>query len=236
METNNLNTRRKFISQLTSGAIAATGITLVPQAIQAHVGSNKLAINLDSLSTNGKVLDTILKKLGKSEHPLAYDMSSVNPWGLMWSNVYYITNKETGTPESELGVLNVLRHHGMIFAMNDATIKKYNLGEFFGFNDPITNKPALRNPYYTPEEGVFPIPGLAGIKGLQEKGAKFFVCDMARKVYSQFVGQKEGVSPEEVYKDLVIGTLPGIEAAPSGVWALGRLAENKIAYIDASLG
>ena len=94
----------------------------------------------------------------------------------------------------------------------------------------------MRNPYYTPEDGGYPLPGLAGIKGLQEKGAKFFVCDMARKVYSQFVGQKEGVDPEIVYKDFVKGTLPGIDAAPSGVWALGRLAENKIAYIDASVG
>jgi len=236
METKRLNTRRKFISQLTTGAVATAGLTLVPQAIQAHAASNKPTINLNRLSTNGVALDTVLKRLGQSAHPLAYDMSSVNPWGLIWSNVYYITNKETGTSESELGVLNVFRHHGMIFAMNDATIKKYNLGEFLGFNDPTTNKPALRNPYYTPEEGIFPLPGLAGIKGLQEKGAKFFVCDMARKVYSQFVGQKEGVDPEIVYKDFVNGTLQGIEAAPSGVWALGRLAENGIAYIDASIG
>lgn len=59
---------------------------------------------------------------------------------------------------------------------------------------------------------------------------------MARKVYSQFVSQKVGVSQEEVYNDFVAGTLPGVEAAPSGVWALGRLAENNIAYIDASVG
>jgi len=236
MKTKNLNTRRSFINQLATGAVAAAGLTLVPQAIQAQIGSNKLTTNLDSLSSKGEALDEVLKKIGKRAHPLAYDMSSVNPWGLIWSNVYYITNKETGTPESELGVLNVLRHHGMIFALNDATIKKYNLGAYFGFNDPITNNPALRNPYYTPDEGVLPMPGLAGIKGLQELGAKFFVCDMSFKGYSQDIGQKKGVDPEEVYKDFVKGTLPGIEIAPSGVWALGRLAENKIGYIDASVG
>ena len=110
------------------------------------------------------------------------------------------------------------------------------MGEYFGLNDPITKAPALKNPYYDPEDGVFPLPGLAGIKGLQEKGALFCVCDMARKVNAQFVAQKVGSTTEEVYKDFVAGTLPGIEAAPSGVWALGRLAENKIAYIDASVG
>jgi hypothetical protein len=236
MKAKNLNTRRKFIGQLTSGAIAAAGLAIAPQVIRANSGAEKLAIDLNKMPVNDTDPDMVLNKLGQSEHPVAFDMSSVNPWGLMWSNVYYITNNETGTVESKLGILNVLRQHGMIFALDDATIKKYKLGEFFGFNDPITNKPALRNPYYTPEDGVFPIPGLAGIKGLQDNGAQFFVCDMARKVYSQFVGQKAGVSPEEVYKDFVKGTLPGIVAAPSGVWALGRLAENKIAYIDASVG
>ena len=115
-------------------------------------------------------------------------------------------------------------------------LKKYKLGEFFGFNDPLTNSPALKNPYITPAEGVMPLPGLDGIKGLMEKGCQFFVCDMARKVYAQFVAQKAGLKTEDVYTDFVKGTLPGVIAAPSGVWALGRLAENGIAYIDASIG
>lgn len=236
METTKVNTRRKFMSQFATGVAATAGLALIPQALQAHIGSNSLLTDFDTLSKSGTEADSVLKKLGRKSHSLAYDMSSVNPWGLIWSNVYYITNQETGTSASNLGVLNVLRHHGMVFAMDDATIKKYKLGEFFGFNDPITKKPALHNPYYTPKDGAFPLPGLAGIKGLQDKGTKFFVCDMARKVYSQFVGQKMGVNPEVVYKDFVKGTLPGIVAAPAGVWALGRLAENKIAYIDASVG
>lgn len=236
METSKLHSRRKFISSLSTGAAVAAGLAIIPSALNANVSKNKLDINIKGLSKSGAALDEVLNRLGRSDHPVAFDMSSVNPWGLMWSNVYYLTNKETGTSESDLGVLNVFRHHGMIFALNDETIKKYKLGEFFGFNDPITGKPALRNPYYTPEEGVFPIPGLAGIKALQDMGTKFCVCDMARKVYSQFVGQKVGANPEDVYNDFVAGTLPGIEVAPSGVWALGRLAENKIAYIDASVG
>ena len=239
METKQSNTRRRFFGQLASSTAVAAGLALAPQALQAlQAGSGTMGFpdTLDSIPMGDGDLDPIIKKIGSMSHPLAFDMSSVNPWGLMWSNVYYVTNKETGTPENELGILNVLRHHGMIFALDDATIEKYQLGEFFGFNDPITNKPALRNPYYTPEEGVFPLPGLAGIKGLQDMGTEFFVCDMARKVYSQFVGQKREADPAVVYEDFVKGTLPGIHGAPSGVWALGRLAENNIAYVDACVG
>ena len=232
MGVKNENSRRSFLGTLATGAVV-TGLSLMPQSIQAKIEAEYL---LDNLSIGSDELDETLKKLSKKEHPVAYDISQANPWGFIWSNVYYMTNAQTGTSEDHLGVLNVLRHHGMIYAMNDETIKKYELGAFFHYNDPVTKTMALKNPYYVPEDGAFPLPGLAGIKGLQEKGAVFCVCDMARKVNAQFVAQKMGLDKDEVYKDFVAGTLPGILPAPSGVWVLGRLAENKIAYIDASVG
>ncbi len=228
------NSRRKFMGKLAVGATA--GLAFASNPLQATGIDSKLFSLSASLDQTGDDVDRALKALGKKEHPVAYDMSSANPWGLIWSNVYYMTNEQTGTTPQKLGVLNVFRHHGMVFGLNDETIKKYKLGEFFGFNDPITNKPIVRNPYYQPEDGVFPLPGLDGIKALSEKGTVFCICDMARKVYAQFVGQKAGVKTEDVYADFVKGTLPEIKAAPSGVWVLGRLAENGIAYIDASVG
>ncbi len=234
METQKLNSRRKFIGSLTTGAMVA-GLSLIPDPIQAKIKSKAFDFNIDD-SNSSLDLDNEIKKLGTMAHPVAYDMSQANAWGLIWSNIYYLTNGETGTSKEQLGVLNVFRHHGMVFGLDDATIKKYKLGEFFGLIDPVTGAPALRNPYYDPEDGVFPLPGLAGIKALQEMGTKFVICDMARKVYAQFVAQKVGAKTEDVYNDFVAGTLPGVKAAPAGVWVLGRLAENKIAYIDASVG
>ena len=236
MEAKSSQSRRNFIGVLATGAIAS-GLSLIPNIVQAKINTTESSgFALENLSLGANELDNELKKLSNKQYPVAYDISQANPWGFIWSNVYYMTNAETGTPGDELGVLNVLRHHGIFFAMNDDVISKYKLGEFIGINDPLTKKPALKNPYYKPEEGVFPLPGLAGIKGLQEQGAVFCVCDMARKVNSIFIAKKMGLDQEEVYKDLVEGTLPGIMPAPSGVWVLGRLAKNKIAYIDASVG
>lgn len=226
--------RRKFMAAFATAA-AATGMTFLPSVVKAGVKDVKdLKFDFKDNKRGISDMSKKLKQLGSMKHPVAYDISQANPWGFIWSNVYYLTNDDTSN--SQLGVLNVLRHHGMIYALNDATIKKYKLGEFFGVNDPITNKPITKNPYYEPAEGAFPVPGLAGIKGLQNMGAQFCVCNMARQVYAGFVAQKFGVSQEKVYKDFVDGTLPGITSAPSGVWVLGRLAENKIAYIDASVG
>lgn len=232
MNTKKPNSRRQFVSALAASATLA-GIAAIPKTLKG--GAEHLA-NQSKGVQQGSDLDREITALGRKQHPVAYDISQANPWGLIWSNVYYLTNGETGTQPKNLGVLNVLRHHGILFAFNDETIKKYKLGEHFQFNDPLTNKPTLRNPYYIGDDAVFPVPGLDGIKGLQEKGALFYVCDMARKVNAQFIAQKMGMKTEDVYSDLVKGTHPGIKAAPSGVWALGRLAENRIAYIDASVG
>lgn len=232
MNTQKPNSRRKFVSTLAATATLA-GIAIIPKNLKG--GVEHLTTHAKKIEQDND-LNKALRTVGQRQHPVAYDISQANPWGIIWSNVYYLTNQGTGTQPENLGVLNVLRHHGILFAFNDDVIKKYKLGEHFGFNDPLTNKPTLRNPYYIGDDRVFPVPGLQGIKGLQDKGAVFCVCDMARKVNAQFIAQKMGLKTETVYSDLVAGTHPGIKAAPSGVWALGRLAENRIAYIDASVG
>ena len=89
---------------------------------------------------------------------------------------------------------------------------------------------------YDPGEGDTPLPGLKGLKGLMEMGAMVCVCNMAYKVYSGAVASMNNLNPEDVYNEFVAAKHPGIQIAPSGVWALGRLGENGIAYIDASVG
>lgn len=220
------NSRRNFLGTLAAGA----GLTMLPNPLQANI-SPELFKSSKGVSNN---IDTMLKQTGKKAHPVAYDVSQANQWGFVWSNVYYITNDDT--EPQQLGVINVLRHHGILFALNDEVIKKYKMGEVMNYKDPITKEFAVRNPFYEPVEGVYPVPGLDGIKGLQAKGAKFFVCNMALKVYSGFIGDAHGKKAEDVYNDFIANKHPGIELAPSGVWVLGRLAENGIAYIDASVG
>ena len=237
MKHKNSQSRRNFIGTLATGATAA-GLALIPNNVRAEMGVNveKFDFSIDDIKRSGEELDKALVSTSAKQHAVAYDVSQANPWGFIWTNVYYLTNGETGTEASQLGVVNVLRHHGMVFGLNSETIEKYKLGEHFHLDDPLTKAPTLNNPYYEPAEGVMPLPGLAGIKGLQENGAVFCICDMARKVNAQFVAAKMGLKTEDVYADFVKGTLPGVIGAPSGVWALGRLAENKIAYIDASVG
>ena len=236
MKTSDVHSRRNFLGLIATGAVA-TGFSMLPDAVKANILNPGFEDLLSPMKgSSADEMDAAIKAVGQMQHAVCYDASQAIPWSFIWTNVYYMTNEATGTSNDQLGVLTVLRHHGMVFAMNDDVIAKYKLGEFFELNDPVTKKPVLRNPYWLAEDGVFPLPGLGGIKKLQEQGATFCVCDMARKVNAMFIAKKMGADSDEVYKDLVAGTLPGIMPAPSGVWVLGRLAENQIAYIDASVG
>ena len=111
---------------------------------------------------------------------------------------------------------------------------KSNLGEVFGVNDKSTNAPSLRNPYYKPKEGDFPIPVIQGIKDMQKRGAMFCVCHLAMAVYSGAIAEKMVLDPKIVYQEWVDAVEPGIQIVPSGVWALGRAQENGCGYVFAS--
>lgn len=213
------NSRRKFIGKVVAGtAVGLTGFSLP----FASGGAVPAVANGDA--------DAWFKN-AKGRHRIVYDAPEPNGgWAIIWSWIFYLTNNSTQTPDSDMTGMVVLRHNAIPFAMEDRLWKKYKLGEMFKITDNTTKAPAVRNPYYIPGEGDFPLPGIDGIKRLQERGAMFCVCDMALTVYSQFAAQASGLNPAEVKKDWVSGIHKDIQIVPSGVWAIGRAQEHKFAY------
>lgn len=213
------NSRRKFIGKLAIGT--AAGITAFINPFSA--GAMTPVATADDA-------DKWFEK-AKGRHRIVYDATEPHD-GLpfIWPWVFYQTNNQTNTPDSDMTAMVVLRHNAIPFAMDDKLWAKYKLGEVFRVNDNNTKKPAVRNPYYEPKEGDYPFPGIDGIKRLQERGAMFCVCNMALLVYSGVVAKGAGLNAEEVYKDWVSGVKDGIQIVPSGVWAVGRAQEHKFAY------
>lgn len=224
MESNNVKSRRKFI-----GTLAATAsIAGLANPLLANAASPKAETKLVSEA------DAWFKKNVKGTHRVVYDAPEPHMgWPFIWSWAFYMTNNQTGTPDDDMTAVVVLRHNGIPFAMEDGLWKKYKFGETFNITDNTTGAPAVRNPYYLPKEGDYPIPGIDGIKVLQDRGVMVCVCDLALTVYSGMTAQSMELNPEEVKKDWVAGVLPGVQIVPSGVWALGRAQEHKCGYIYA---
>jgi len=216
---NNSTTRRTFIGSLAMGATGALA-ALSTETQAASVESGNL----------GAEADKWFKKV-KGKHRIIYDAPEPHDaMPLIWTWAFYKTNNESGTPDTDMTAVVVLRHNGIPLGMQDQLWEKYKFGEAFHINDNTTKSPATRNPFYTPKEGDYPIPGIDGIKTLMARGAMFCICDLALTVYSGMIAKGMNLNPEEVKKDWVAGLLPGVQVVPSGVWAVGRAQENGCAY------
>jgi intracellular sulfur oxidation DsrE/DsrF family protein len=216
--------RRRFLGNLVAGTSLA-GFSSMALTMEAATPVNTMLVD-DA--------DAWLKKGIKGKHRIVYDGPEPHDaFPIIWTWAYYLTNNQTGTPDEDMTGLCVLRHNAIPFAMKDELWSKYDFGKIFNINDNIAQAPAVRNPYYEPKEGDFPVPGIDGIRKLQERGAMFCVCDLAITVYSNFVGQSMNLEPEKVKSDWNSGILQGIQVVPSGVWALGRAQELGCGYIYA---
>jgi intracellular sulfur oxidation DsrE/DsrF family protein len=222
METPSKNTRRKFIGTLALGATAGV----------AAMGATLKNTNLPSFKITDEA-EAWFKKI-KGSHRVVFDAAEPNnAFSIIWTWGFYATNNQTGSPDSDITAVCVLRHNAIPFALEDGLWSKYKLGEVFNVTDNRTQKPATRNPYYNASDGDFPLNGVDGIKRLQERGAMFCACNLALAVYSGMVAKKMGLDPEVVRKEWVSGVLPGVQVVPAGIWALERAQGKDCAYIFA---
>lgn len=224
MKTDNSNSRRQFLGALALGATAST-LSVLTNPIYANVPK----LDSTKMSEAESWFDNI-----KGKHRIVYDGSTPHAgFPVTWNWAFYLSNNGTGTPDEELTAMSVFRHKAIPLALSTRIWEKYPIGEVFEINDNSTGKPSLRNPFYEPQPGDFPLPPIQGIKDMQARGAMFCVCDLATQVYSNAVAEKMGLDPKEVYEDWISGVLPGVQVVPSGVWALGRAQEHGCGYIYA---
>ena len=160
----------------------------------------------------------------KGKHRIVFD--ATQPHGIYpfaWPRVFLMTNAATETPEKDCSVVVVLRHSAIAYAFENRLWATYKFGEVFKAEDPATNAPSVRNPFWKPNVGDFKIPGVGnidiGINELQDRGVMFCVCDTAITVYSAAVANGMKQDAAQVKKEWLTGLLPGIHVVPSGVWA-----------------
>ena len=224
MENN--NSRRQFLGTIATGA-AAFGLSTIASPLSAFAAGK-------NFTTGPGNPDDWFKKIN-GKHRIVFDVPQPNGiFPFAWPRIFLVTNAATGTPEKECSIVVVLRHTAIPYAMEDKLWSKYKFGEVFKADDPKTNKPSLRNPFWKPQHGDFNIPGVGvvpiGINELQESGVMFCVCDMALTVYSGVVAQSLKLDPVEVKKDWVNGLLPGVQVVPAGIWAINRAQERGCSY------
>jgi intracellular sulfur oxidation DsrE/DsrF family protein len=217
--------RRDFLSSVAASA-AALGLGSLA-TLSAHAGEqNNNHLYADADEWFSKV---------KGKHKIVFDVTGpheILPFA--WPRIFLATNEKTGTPSKDCGVVVILRHSAIGYALDSSLWEKYKLGDFFKANDPKTNAPSTRNPFQQPKADDFVVPGFGpipiGINDLQASGVMFCCCDAALTVYSAVAAQMSKGDAAAIKQEWVAGLLPGIQVVPSGVWAVGRAQEHGCAY------
>ena len=153
-----------------------------------------------------------------------------NGFALIWSHVFLMTGAQGyNVPESELGVVVVLRHSAIPIAFSDGVWEKYKLGEYFKINDPATKSPATRNPFAYIKPGDMPLPE-AALEKLVARGVRIAVCNTAIHHQSARLAQQLGLQHESVKQDWLAAVLPGVQVVPSGVLAVNGAQSKGCSY------
>jgi hypothetical protein len=217
------NRRRSFLKQVATGAaVMGAGMLSVPLQLSAE--------GISSVDTSDA--DAWFSKI-KGKHKIVFDVPAPHEiFPFAWPKIFLVTNGATGTPENDCGVVVILRHSAIPYALGNDLWAKYKLGEMFKIDDGETKAPATKNPFWQPKP--FNIPGIGevkiGINDLQASGVMFCACDMAMTVNSAVAAMGLKQDPAVVKKEWVAGLLPGIQVVPSGVWAVGRAQEHGCSY------
>jgi intracellular sulfur oxidation DsrE/DsrF family protein len=222
--TNQANDRRDFLKNVATGAAALSLSMFAPP----------FNLSASPLDNDPGDADAWFNKV-KGKHRIVFDVTKPNDiLPFAWPKIFVLTNGATGTPESDTGVVVILRHDSIPYALESRLWEKYKFGEFFKIDDAKTKAPSVRNMFWQPKADDFQVPGIGavqiGINDLQANGVMFCVCNMALTVLSAVTAQNMKMDAKEVYKDWVSGVLPGIQIVPSGVWAVGRAQEHGCAY------
>jgi len=226
MKTNDQSTnqRRDFLKQIATGAAVLGAGSMFTAPLQLSAEGH--------LSSDVSEADAWFNKV-RGKHKIVFDV--IEPKGTFpfaWPKIFLVTNGATGTTEKDCGVVVILRHNGIPFAMNNDLWAKYKFGEMFKVYEEDGKTPVTSNPFWQPK--AMPIPGVGevkiGINDLQDSGVMFCVCDMALTVYSAVTAMGLKQDPAAIHKEWLAGLLPNVQPVPSGVWAVGRAQEHGCSY------
>jgi hypothetical protein len=209
--------RRGFL-----GSIAVGAATLVLGRVataDAEVGY---------LKSTPPVSDAWLARL-TGKYRQVFDCTSSNDgFGVLFGLTFLETTKSAlKATDKDVNAALVYRHFAMPLMLNDSAWAKYKIGELVGVKDPKTNAPATRNIF---RDQILGHPGLTYEQAMAKNGVIMVACNMALTVLSGMQAPKAGVTAEQAKADWTAALLPGVNLAPSGVYAVNRAQQAGCTY------
>ncbi len=231
--------RRSFVTGAAAG-VAALGF----------LGGSEPAANAQLVwkASQWKIADFRSLVVHPAQIKQVYDIVQIRG-GLFLNNVKNSLNGLQfgfAVPHDQMKIVAALHGPANMLNFDDYVWKKYGIGEWLNVTDPATGKPAERNIFY-PEAAALKTAAAANnpdnensidqaksIQALQSRGVQFLCCHTAAEEQARVLIRRNKLTaaPEEVVKDMLAHTLPGVLVVAAMVAAIALLqAEGHYTYI-----
>lgn len=229
--------RRTFVSSATAG-LAALGA--LSSAAEGHA-------QLVWTSKDWKLaeFETLLREPARIRQ--VYDVTQIGE-GKFLNNIKNSLNGLRfgfNVPATQIKVVGALHGPANLLNYDDFIWGKYEIGAWLKVNDPATGKPAVRNPFFksTVSNKSEDLSRLndknsfyqdTSMETLQARGVTFLSCHTATEEQARVLIQRNNWAkdPEEIVREMLSHTLPGVLVVASMVAAIALLqAEGHYTYI-----
>ena len=172
------------------------------------------------------------------KHKAVFDVPEVESgYGVWRASIWAKQYVEVmGAKPNEVSTALILRHNGIVLAMQQAFWDKYKIGESKKVMHPITLQPTDRNPALlssarneVPEQF-----DAAALDRFLARGNVVLACNLALQDCVDLIKGKDGVSDEEARKRAIGYLVPGVILQPSGVFAAVKAQQAGCHYVRAS--
>jgi hypothetical protein len=151
-----------------------------------------------------------------------------------------------GIPDEQIKVVAALHGPANMLNYDDAIWNKYQIGAWLKVTDPSTGQPAVKNPYYGSKAGTSlhystedpdsrdSLYQDTSIQALQHRGVKMLSCHTAleEQVRALIAHYSLTQQPEEIVKEMLAHTLPGVLVVASMGAAIALLqTDGRYSYI-----
>lgn len=223
-------TRREFVERMAVGAAMAGGIPLTSR-MQDVVSTVTPAV-ADAWDLSWA------KRVAAAQNKAVFDSPQIEAGlGMMRAGIWKAqVNEVQGVPLSSIAAVSVLRHEGIVLAMQQSFWNKYGIGRMKKVTG-MDGKPTNLNPVLvTPADGGLP-PVLANsrLEKFMAGGGIVLGCNLAFELdILPIVMKKDKLAHAEARKLALTMLIPGVILQPSGVFAVVHAQEAGARYVGLS--
>ena len=211
--------RRAFLGRL-AASIVALGATGRPAAAAGHAsGGSPVADDTWTARLTGK-------------HKAVFDAPEVSG-GVVVANAWVFLHSYTtarSLRDADLSAVVVIRHAAIPLVLDDAMWAKYDVGRHAKLKDPATKKWARRNVFWKAAVGDDANAAYT-LDALRARGVILLGCELAVKRMIGSIAKRTDQPPAAVGEELRAHLIPGLELAPSGIYAVTRAQEVGCSYV-----